>query len=53
MAHAMGLKTAVGGVERDDQFTYLRSVNCDEVQGYLFSKPVPAAEFSRMIALPG
>jgi EAL domain-containing protein (putative c-di-GMP-specific phosphodiesterase class I) len=30
------------GVENDAQATLLRNINCDEMQGYLFSKPLPA-----------
>ena len=36
------------GVENEDQFNFLRSLGCDEVQGYIISKPVPAEEVVRL-----
>jgi diguanylate cyclase (GGDEF)-like protein len=45
LAHSLQLKVVGEGVETDEQFRLLRSLNCDEMQGYLFSKPVPAEIF--------
>ncbi len=36
-------------VETEEQFTALRAMGCDLVQGYYFSRPVPAAEFQRFV----
>jgi diguanylate cyclase (GGDEF)-like protein/PAS domain S-box-containing protein len=44
LAHNLGLKVVAEGVETVEQLEYLRSRGCDLVQGYLFSRPVPAAE---------
>ncbi len=44
LAHKLGLKLVAEGVETDEQFAYLRERDCDMLQGYLFSRPVPAAE---------
>ena len=44
LAHNLGLKLVAEGVETEAQFDYLRQRGCDLVQGYLFSRPVPAAE---------
>jgi diguanylate cyclase (GGDEF)-like protein/PAS domain S-box-containing protein len=44
LAHNLGLKVVAEGVETTEQLDYLRSRGCDLVQGYLFSRPVPAAE---------
>ena len=43
MAHKLGLRVVAEGVETQQQLTYLRNYSCDEMQGYLFSQPVPAA----------
>jgi predicted signal transduction protein with EAL and GGDEF domain len=37
------------GVESEDQLTFLRSLGCDEIQGYLFSAPVVAEKFEIMV----
>ncbi|HZQ87444.1 MAG TPA: EAL domain-containing protein, partial [Acidimicrobiales bacterium] len=49
MAHSLGLKVVAEGVETEAQLAYLAEKRCDEVQGFLFSKPVPAEEFRRML----
>lgn len=49
MAHNLRLKVIAEGVETIDQLEILRTLGCDEVQGYLFSKPVPADEFEQML----
>jgi EAL domain-containing protein (putative c-di-GMP-specific phosphodiesterase class I) len=41
LAHALKLKVVAEGVETEEQARLLRLLNCDEFQGYLFSKPVP------------
>jgi EAL domain-containing protein (putative c-di-GMP-specific phosphodiesterase class I) len=45
LAHALRLKVVAEGVEFDEQSRLLRLLNCDEMQGYLFSKPVPREAF--------
>jgi diguanylate cyclase (GGDEF)-like protein len=46
MAHALGLSVVAEGVEQQKELAFLNKVNCDECQGYLFSKPMPAEEFA-------
>src|SRR5207302_11237424 len=48
MGHALGLTVVAEGVEHPDQMDFLRQHDCDECQGYLFSRPTTAAEISRM-----
>ena len=46
MAHGLGLSVVAEGVESEMQLEYLRKRGCDECQGFLFSEPLPAAEFA-------
>jgi diguanylate cyclase (GGDEF)-like protein/PAS domain S-box-containing protein len=48
MAHSLGLKVVAEGVEQRQQLRFLAENGCDNAQGYLFSRPVPAAEMARM-----
>ena len=45
LGHSLRLKVVAEGVEHEHQLEFLRSRNCDEYQGYLFSKPIPAEAF--------
>jgi diguanylate cyclase (GGDEF)-like protein/PAS domain S-box-containing protein len=47
LGHTLGMKVVAEGVETEREAQLLRSLNCDELQGYLFAKPLPAAEFIR------
>lgn len=44
MAHAMGYKTIAEGIETPEQRDFLRHLGCSCLQGYLFGRPVPAAQ---------
>jgi diguanylate cyclase (GGDEF)-like protein len=50
LARANGLRLTAEGVEEPEQYTFLRRVGCHEVQGYLFSRPVPAERITAMLA---
>jgi len=45
MTHSLKLNVVAEGVEREDQYRVLRDLECDEYQGYFFSRPLPPAEF--------
>ena len=44
LAHKLGLEVVAEGVETEAQLKFLISIGCEKVQGYLISKPLPAAE---------
>lgn len=47
LAHALKLNVVAEGVETDEQLRQLRLLRCDEVQGFLFGKPVPVEIFEK------
>lgn len=49
IAESMEMKTLAEGVETSDQLNCLRDLGCNEVQGFFYSKPVPAAEAERFL----
>ena len=50
LSHDLGMRVIAEGVETAPQRDFLHERRCDEVQGYLFSRPLPVAEFERMLA---
>jgi len=49
LAQRLRLRVVAEGVENEEQLGYLKKQGCDQIQGYLFSKPVPADAFSEML----
>lgn len=49
MAHNLKLQVTAEGVEDHDQFALLKSYGCNEMQGFLFSKPVPADKAAQLL----
>ena len=50
LGQKLNLRVIAEGVETEDQVTFLRENNCDEMQGYHFSKPIPAPGIEKLIA---
>jgi diguanylate cyclase (GGDEF)-like protein len=49
LGHSMQLKVSAEGVETEEQEVFLKAEGCDERQGYLLSKPVPAETFTELL----
>ena len=49
MAHSMNLVVIAEGVETEEQYQFLKDNECEIIQGYLISKPVPAKEFELLL----
>ena len=49
LAHNLRLRVIAEGVETLDELEFLRGCQCDEVQGYYFSRPVPADAFAELL----
>lgn len=50
LAHTMKMKVIAEGVETEGQMLYLRQQRCDEMQGYYFSRPLPATDFEHLLS---
>lgn len=49
MGQQMGLRITAEGVEQEYQVGFLKKLNCDDIQGYYFSKPLPKPEFEKLL----
>jgi len=52
MGKALGMTVVAEGVETVEQLAFLRHHGCDEMQGYLFSKPLPASKMAELLQSP-
>ncbi len=53
MTRKMGLETVVEGVETSYQYKYIHDLQCQMIQGFYFSKPIPVSEFTQMLKYRG
>lgn len=51
LGHNLHLKVVAEGVETQEQLRFLQLLRCDEIQGFLFSRPLPAEELVELFAL--
>ena len=49
MSQKMGVKTIVEGIEKEDQVKFIQKLECDMIQGYYYSKPIPKKDFELYI----
>jgi EAL domain-containing protein (putative c-di-GMP-specific phosphodiesterase class I)/ActR/RegA family two-component response regulator len=49
LGHSLGLAIVAEGVETDAQVEWLRRERCEQIQGYVFSRPLPAAQFEALL----
>lgn len=49
LAHSLGIKSIAEGVETPEQLAFLHRNECHEIQGFLFSRPLPAADFEKLL----
>jgi diguanylate cyclase (GGDEF)-like protein/PAS domain S-box-containing protein len=49
LAHGLGMSVVAEGVETPEQLQFLKQQECDEIQGYIFSRPVPVSDLLKMI----
>jgi len=51
MGHALKMQVVAEGVEHAPQLEWLHTIGCDQYQGFLYSRAVPAAEMARLLGL--
>ncbi len=49
LAKELGMHVTAEGVEKESQVAFLQKLNCDSIQGFYYSKPLPLEEFSQKI----
>jgi EAL domain-containing protein (putative c-di-GMP-specific phosphodiesterase class I) len=53
LAHSLRLRVVAEGVETEEQAVALMNLGCDQMQGFLFSKPVPSEALQQLVKGPG
>jgi len=49
IAHSLDLRVVAEGVASEEQLTFLRECGCDEIQGYIVSRPLPSSEVAKFL----
>jgi EAL domain-containing protein (putative c-di-GMP-specific phosphodiesterase class I) len=52
LAHTLGLRVIAEGAEKPEQLQFLTDCGCDYIQGFIFSRPMPLADFETLLASP-
>ncbi|NWF76798.1 MAG: EAL domain-containing protein [Nitrospirae bacterium] len=50
MAHTLNMRVTAEGIDKKEQFKIIRSLECDEVQGNIISKPLPAEKVIKLLS---
>lgn len=50
LAKDMGLRVTAEGVEKPEQVRFLKQVDCDNIQGYVYSRPIPVEDFGKVLS---
>ncbi|MNO01862.1 Oxygen sensor protein DosP [compost metagenome] len=50
LGHALGFRITAEGIETQEQYDFLRNAGCDQGQGYLLARPMPASDLARWLA---
>jgi diguanylate cyclase (GGDEF)-like protein/PAS domain S-box-containing protein len=53
MAHNLSIKVIAEGIETIEQKEFMKLLKCDEMQGYIYSRPLPAFEFEKLLKIKG
>ena len=49
MCHDIGIKCCAEGVENKEQYSFIKDIGCDYIQGYLIGKPMPPEKFKLLV----
>ena len=53
LAHSLNMATTAEGTEIREEFEFCRALGCEQIQGYLFGRPMPPEEATALVVAPG